>query len=68
MTGVEFLTRFEIMHIKDNENLWNRWELYGNLMMHVFKTHPFNKELGYIVESQMPRSSVKKSAIACGKS
>ena len=45
VTGVESLACFEIMHIKDTENLWNRWELNRNPMRQVCKPHPFIKSL-----------------------
>ena len=35
VTGVENLTRFEIMHIKYIGIFWNQWELYGNPMRRV---------------------------------
>ena len=53
--GVGKLICFEIIHINDNENVWNRWELDGNHMRRVFKTHPFHKECRQIFDSQIPR-------------
>ena len=44
VNGEEILTRFEISHIKDMENMWNWWELNGNPMKWVCKTIFFNKE------------------------
>ena len=43
------------MHLKENESFWNRWELDGNTMRWVCRTHPFYKYCRQIVESQMPR-------------
>ena len=56
MTGVEILTRFDIMHLEDIENLWNVWELNGNPMRCVWKNNHFYKTFRHIVESQNQRS------------
>ena len=59
VTGVENLTCFEILHIKEMENLRNRWELNGNPMGRVYKTQNFYKYFGQISKSQIPRRSAK---------
>ena len=52
VTGVEIMTCFEIMHIKDMFFL-NQWELNGNTTRWLCKIHPFYKECWNIIESQM---------------
>ena len=59
VTGVEILTCFEIVHIKDMDFFCNQWELNGNIIRRLCRTHRLYKECRQSVQSQIPSRSAR---------